>query len=47
MDLFMIIGARKKIKAFLVVWLIVAFVRLIIYIYNSIKIGSSSMVLLG
>ena len=47
MDLFMIIGARRKIKAFLVVWLIVAFVRLIIYIYNSIKIGSSSMVLLG
>ena len=43
----MIIGARRKIKAFLVVWLIVAFVRLIIYIYNSIKIGPSSMVLLG
>ena len=43
----MIIGARKKIKAFLGVWLIVAFVRLIIYIYNSIKIGPSSMVLVG
>ena len=46
-DVFMIIGARKKIKAFLMIWLIFALVRLVGYIYNCIKIGNSSLILLG
>ena len=47
LDLFMIIGAKKKIKAFLMVWIIFSIIRLIGYIYNCIKIGTSSMMLLG
>ena len=43
----MIIGARKKIKAFLMVWLIFSCVKLIVHIYNCIKIGSSNMLLIG
>lgn len=46
-DVFMIIGARKKIKAFLMVWIIFSIIRLVGYIYNCIKIGTSSMILLG